>query len=177
VDLLSRAVNQVACQIGSAMTPAELLDPCNRLDPYREPGKLTLIVRMGAGVIADRLPALARAVRDDGHPALWLSDPMHGNTIKRADGGKTRAVSTIVDEVSQFLSCLDEAGLMAHGVHLEASPYAARECVWGSGDALPPPAAPATGAPTLCDPRLDAEQAAEVVSAWWRAGYAHPRPF
>jgi len=38
VDLLSRAVNQVACQIGSAMTPAELLDPCNRLDPYREPG-------------------------------------------------------------------------------------------------------------------------------------------
>ncbi|WP_405825846.1 3-deoxy-7-phosphoheptulonate synthase [Streptomyces sp. NBC_00838] len=166
VALLSEVVNPVSCKVGPSTTPDELLDLCKRLDPGHEPGRLTLIVRMGADVIADRLPALVRAVRDDGRPVLWLSDPLHGNTVRRADGTKTRVVSTVVDEVRGFLSVLDEAGVPAHGLHLEASPYAVAECVGGARSALPT----AVGAPSLCDPRLDPEQAAEVVSVWPRAG-------
>lgn len=170
VDLLSRVVNPVGCKVGPGMTPGELLGLCRALDPDRSPGRLTLIVRMGADAIGDRLPALVRAVRDDGHPVLWMSDPMHGNTVRTADGTKTRVVSTVVEELRRFLDCLRAEGVRAHGVHLEASPYAAGECVGGSGPgglaALPEPAAPAAGLPSLCDPRLDPAQAMEVVSAW-----------
>ena len=170
VELLSKVVNPVGCKVGPTMTPAELLDLCERLNPRREPGRLTFIVRMGADVIADRLPALVRAVRDEGHPVLWLSDPMHANTVKHADGTKTREVTTVVEELRRFRSCLDEAGVRAHGVHLETSPYAVAECVGGPGDALSSSAAPTVGSPSLCDPRLDPEQAAEVVSAWSGVG-------
>ncbi|MEU0953846.1 3-deoxy-7-phosphoheptulonate synthase [Streptomyces niveus] len=171
VALLSEVVNPVSCKVGPTTTPDELLDLCERLDPRREPGRLTLIVRMGAEVIADRLPALVRAVRDDGRPVLWLSDPLHGNTVRRADGTKTRVVATVIDEVREFLSVLDEAGVPAHGLHLEASPYAVAECVGGATSTLPT----AVGAPSLCDPRLDTGQAAEVVSVWPRAGTSQRR--
>ncbi|MEU0523172.1 3-deoxy-7-phosphoheptulonate synthase [Streptomyces niveus] len=171
VALLSEVVNPVSCKVGPATTPDELLDLCERLDPRREPGRLTLIARMGAEVIADRLPALVRAVRDEGRPVLWLSDPLHGNTVRRADGSKTRVVATVVDEVREFLSVLDEAGVPAHGLHLEASPYAVAECVGGATSTLPT----AVGAPSLCDPRLDTGQAAEVVSLWPRAGTSRQR--
>ncbi|MFB8351427.1 3-deoxy-7-phosphoheptulonate synthase [Streptomyces niveus] len=171
VALLSEVVNPVSCKVGPATTPDELLDLCERLDPRREPGRLTLIARMGAEVIADRLPALVRAVRDDGRPVLWLSDPLHGNTVRRADGSKTRVVATVVEEVREFLSVLDEAGVPAHGLHLEASPYAVAECVGGATSTLPT----AVGAPSLCDPRLDTGQAAEVVSLWPRAGTSRQR--
>lgn len=166
VALLSEVVNPVSCKVGPGTTPEELLDLCERLDPRREPGRLTLVARMGAEAVADRLPALVRAVRDDGRPVLWLSDPLHGNTVRRADGTKTRVVATVVDEVRAFLAVLDEAGVPAHGLHLEAGPYAVGECVGGARSSPPT----AVGAPSLCDPRLDPEQAAEVVSAWPRAG-------
>jgi 3-deoxy-7-phosphoheptulonate synthase len=165
VELLSKVINPVACKVGPTMTPDELLGLCRRLDPRCEPGRLTLIVRMGAEMIGERLPALVRAVRDEGHPVLWFSDPMHGNTIKLADGTKGRDVATVADEVRQFLACLSEAGVRAHGLHLEASPYAVDECFGGSGPRSTP-VTPAAGMPTLCDPRLDPDQAAEVVSAW-----------
>ncbi|WP_153341069.1 3-deoxy-7-phosphoheptulonate synthase [Nocardia aurantia] len=161
VDLLSRVTNPVACKIGPTITPAELLELCHRLDPEREPGRLTLIVRMGADTIEQRLPALARAVRDDGHPVLWLSDPMHGNTIKLPGNRKTRLVATVVAELRRFRSILADAGVAAHGLHLEATPHPVGECL---ADADAP--VPAAAAATLCDPRLNPEQAAEVVAAW-----------
>nr|WP_155981500.1 3-deoxy-7-phosphoheptulonate synthase [Nocardia sp. BMG111209] len=161
VDLLSRVTNPVACKIGPTVTPAELLELCHRLDPEREPGRLTLIVRMGADAIEARLPALARAVRDDGHPVLWLSDPMHGNTIKLPGNRKTRLVATVVAELRRFRSILADVGVAAHGLHLEATPYPVGECL---ADADAP--VPSTAAATLCDPRLNPDQAAEVVAAW-----------
>jgi 3-deoxy-7-phosphoheptulonate synthase len=164
VALLSNVINPVGCKIGPSITPAELIELCRRLDPHREPGRLALIVRMGADVIVDRLPALVRTVRGDGHPVLWLSDPMHGNTVKRADGSKVRVVATIIEELQQFLSVMRDAGVMAHGLHLEATPYPVTECVGLAGSPLPVPVGPPK--PTLCDPRLNPEQAAQVVSAW-----------
>jgi 3-deoxy-7-phosphoheptulonate synthase len=181
VRLLSNVVNPVGCKIGPSMAPAELLRLCRRLDPHREPGRLALIVRMGADVLAGRLPALVRAVRDDGHPVLWLCDPMHGNTVKRGNGTKARAVAAIIEELRQFLWVLGAAGVTAHGLHLETTPYAVSECVGGTGGELPqlvaPTAgelpqlvAPTAGSPTLCDPRLNPNQALDVVSSWAGGG-------
>lgn len=166
VDLLAGVVNPVACKVGPGMTPGELLGLCGRLDPRREPGRLALIVRMGPAAVTERLPALARAVRDAGHPVLWLCDPLHANTIKRRDGTKTRHVATAVDEVRRFTAALAQAGVRGHGLHLEASPYAVGECVGTEPD----PGHPAGGAPSLCDPRLDPAQAMEVVTAWSAVG-------
>ncbi|WP_243639133.1 3-deoxy-7-phosphoheptulonate synthase, partial [Streptacidiphilus pinicola] len=80
VRLLAQVANPVACKVGPTMRPAELVDLASRLDPGREPGRLTLIARMGVDQVAAKLPHLVAAVREAGHPVSWLCDPMHGNT-------------------------------------------------------------------------------------------------
>nr|WP_030891965.1 3-deoxy-7-phosphoheptulonate synthase [Streptomyces varsoviensis] len=157
VALLAQVVNPVACKVGPGMTPGELLALCERLDPRREPGRLTLITRMGADEIGGRLPALVAAVRAAGHPVIWLCDPMHGNTVTTPDGLKTRLLPRIVREVTRFQDVVAGGGL-----HLEATPDDVTECasVWADvphvGDRYT----------SLCDPRLNPDQAAAVVSAW-----------
>ena len=162
VALLAGVANPLACKVGPAMSADALVDLCGRLDPDRESGRLTLIARMGADLVDDRLPALVAAVTAAGHPAIWLCDPMHGNTVSTADGAKTRFVGTITAEVRGFRRAVDRAGGIAGGLHLEATPDDVVECVTerselGSG--------PYT---TLCDPRLNPAQAHHVVRAWTR---------
>ncbi|MFH8534727.1 3-deoxy-7-phosphoheptulonate synthase [Streptomyces tendae] len=162
VALLSAVVNPVACKVGPGMTTDELLALCERLDPRREPGRLTLIARMGARAVGDRLPPLVSAVRAAGHPVVWLSDPMHGNTVTGPSGLKTRLVQTIIQEVDVFHAAVTGAGGTAGGLHLETTPEAVTECVTGQDDLQE------TGAKytSLCDPRLNPQQAVEVASAW-----------
>lgn len=160
VALLAQVANPVACKVGPSMTADEIVELCDRLDPEREPGRLSLIVRMGADLVADRLPRLVEAVRSAGHPVVWLSDPMHGNTDCAADGTKYRLVGTVAREVRGFRRVLDLSGVPAGGLHLEATPDDVTECVLetaelGSGSVT-----------SLCDPRLNTRQAIEVVSAW-----------
>ncbi|WP_176502049.1 3-deoxy-7-phosphoheptulonate synthase [Pseudomonas aeruginosa] len=89
VALLAEVLNPVACKVGPEIGRDQLLALCERLDPRREPGRLTLIARMGAQKVGERLPPLVEAVRAAGHPVIWLSDPMHGNTIVAPCGNKT----------------------------------------------------------------------------------------
>ncbi len=162
VALLAQVVNPVACKIGPSITADDLSALCDRLDPDREPGRLTLIVRMGATTVADRLPALVRLVRRQGHPVIWLTDPMHGNTVLAPDGLKTRFLETIVREVQDFQRAVRDAGGAAGGLHLETTPDAVTECVLNAGQ-LAQVRAKYT---SLCDPRLRPDQAVSVVSAW-----------
>ncbi|MEU8543244.1 3-deoxy-7-phosphoheptulonate synthase [Streptomyces sp. NPDC048717] len=162
VALLAGIVNPVACKVGPRMTPAELLALCERLDPGREPGRLTLIARMGADAVADLLPPLVRAVRAAGHPVIWLVDPLHGNTVTTTKGLKTRVVETVVREVAAFQTAVRAAGGLPGGIHLETTPDAVTECadVPGLTDRV------GERYTTLCDPRLNPRQAVTVVSAW-----------
>jgi 3-deoxy-7-phosphoheptulonate synthase len=162
VALLASVANPVASKVGPDMRVDELLALCERLDPDREPGRLTLIARMGADAVAERLPALAAAVRDAGHPVVWLSDPMHGNTVSAAGGLKTRLVASVVREVREFQKAIDEAGAVAGGLHLESTPDDVVECVddTRSMDSL------GDRYTSLCDPRLNPAQALEVAAAW-----------
>ncbi|MCD9145508.1 3-deoxy-7-phosphoheptulonate synthase [Streptomyces albireticuli] len=162
VALLAEVANPVACKVGPTMDPAELLTLCELLDPAREHGRLTLIARMGADAVSERLPALVEAVRAEGHPVIWLTDPMHGNTVTAPDGLKTRLLDTVVREVRGFQCSVRTAGGVAGGLHLETTPEDVTECVRDEsglahvGDKYT----------SFCDPRLNPAQAIEVVSAW-----------
>lgn len=160
VALLAQVANPVACKVGPSMTAGEIVELCDRLDPEREPGRLSFIVRMGADLVAHRLPRLVEAVQSAGHPVVWLSDPMHGNTDCAPDGTKYRLVETVAREVRGFRRVLDLAGVPAGGLHLEATPDDVTECVLDTAELGSGPVT------SLCDPRLNTPQAMKVVSAW-----------
>ncbi|MFJ8113829.1 3-deoxy-7-phosphoheptulonate synthase [Streptomyces sp. NPDC096132] len=162
VALLAAVANPVACKVGPTTTPEELLALCERLDPAREPGRLTLISRMGADRVRERLPSLVSAVRSAGHPVIWLTDPLHGNTVTTPDGLKTRLVETVLREVAGFRSAVRAAGGVAGGLHLETTPDDVTECATDAAHL----ARVGDKYTSFCDPRLNPEQAMAVVAAW-----------
>lgn len=164
VAMLASVVNPVACKVGPSIGPAELVELCSRLDPYRVAGRLTLIARMGARRVDESLPPLLAAVRAAGHPVVWLCDPLHGNTVS-AHGRKRRTMTSVLAEVAGFGAVTAAAGIVAGGLHLECTPDDVDECI--ADDAAL--AQPRDGVySTLCDPRLNPEQADAVVAAWGR---------
>lgn len=162
VELLAGVTNPVACKVGPRARPDSLLALCQRLDPHRTPGRLTLIARMGAETVATLLPELVAAVRAAGHPAIWLCDPMHANTVTAPSGHKTRYLRAVVAEVHAFQRAVRRAGGQPGGLHLETSPDAVEECVPDET------AVHRVGAryTSFCDPRLNPEQARLVTAAW-----------
>ena len=162
VALLAAVENPVACKVGPGCRPEDVLALCHRLDPHRQPGRLTLIARMGAAAVREALPPLVAAVRAAGHPVVWLCDPMHANTVRGPHGRKTRIVEAVMGEVAGFHAAVTEAGGVAGGLHLEATPDDVTECVTAAtrpGDAQ-------EKYTSLCDPRLNPQQALRVASAW-----------
>lgn len=162
VALLASVANPVACKVGPTMDRDGLLALCERLDPDRTPGRLTLISRMGADRVGERLPGFVHAVREAGHPVIWLCDPMHGNTVGSPDGFKTRLVTTVIREVEEFQKAVTEAGGTAGGLHLETTPDKVSECVHDASQL----ARVGDKYTSLCDPRLNPDQALEVAAAW-----------
>jgi 3-deoxy-7-phosphoheptulonate synthase len=162
VALLAGIANPVAAKIGPQTSPADVLELCARLDPHREPGRLTLIARLGADRVAERLPSLVTAVRRAAYPVIWLCDPMHANTVLSPCGRKTRHVTTIIREVQGFQRAVWRAGGVAGGLHLEVTPDPVTECVRDDDELR----AVGTSYTTLCDPRLNPWQAIDVASTW-----------
>ncbi|WTZ22706.1 3-deoxy-7-phosphoheptulonate synthase [Microbispora sp. NBC_01389] len=162
VALLAEVANPVACKVGPKTSKDELLGLCERLDPEREPGRLTLIARMGADQVAYALPPLVETVRSAGHPVIWLCDPMHGNTRVTPSGHKTRLVPALRQEVREFVTAVESADGVPGGLHLETTPDDVTECVADEsgfaqvGDRYT----------SFCDPRLTLWQAVSVISAW-----------
>ncbi|MFF2851958.1 3-deoxy-7-phosphoheptulonate synthase [Streptomyces sp. NPDC058001] len=162
LDLVAGIVNPVAVKVGPTTTLEEITGLCERLDPLREPGRLTLIARMGAETVADRLPALVEAVRVAGHPVIWLSDPMHGNTVVGPDGYKTRLLGTMAREIRGFLRAVTDVGGTGGGLHLETTPDDVLECAVD----VSVYEEKTVRRTSLCDPRLNPEQAVSLVSVW-----------
>lgn len=82
-------------QVSDKMDPNELVKLIEILNPQNKPGRITIITRMGAENMRVKLPHLIRAVRRAGQIVTWVSDPMHGNTIKAPCGLKTRPFDSI----------------------------------------------------------------------------------
>ena len=153
--------NPIAVKVGPGVKPDQVLRLADRLDPDDEPGRLTLIHRMGATHIAERLPPLLRAVRTSGRRLLWSCDPMHGNTETVAGGIKTRRFDNIRAELEQAFDLHADAGTRLGGVHLELTADNVTECMGGARDLSETDLARAYK--STVDPRLNYEQALELA--------------
>lgn len=161
VDYFSRIHNPIGVKLGPTTTPETALALIDRLDPDREPGRLTFITRMGAGKIRDALPPLLEAVRDAGARPLWVTDPMHGNGITTPTGYKTRRFDDVVDEVRGFFEAHRAVGTFPGGIHVELTGDDVTECLGGSERI--DEAALGTRYESLCDPRLNHMQSLELA--------------
>ncbi len=153
--------NPLGLKCGPSLKADDLLRLIDVLNPDNEPGRLTLIGRFGAEKVGDHLPALIRAVKREGQVVVWSCDPMHGNTITSATGYKTRPFDLILKEVRSFFEVHQAEGTYAGGVHLEMTGRDVTECTGGAraitDDDLN------DRYHTVCDPRLNAEQAIDMA--------------
>ncbi|MBE0380709.1 class II 3-deoxy-7-phosphoheptulonate synthase [Pseudoalteromonas prydzensis] len=160
IEFFKGIKNPIGVKVGPGMDPDELIRLIDAVNPDNIPGRLTLITRMGADVLPEKLPALVRKVQQEGRKVIWSSDPMHGNTEKATSGYKTRSFDNILREISQFFAVHKAEGSYAGGVHLEMTGQHVTECTGGayglSDDDL------AQRYRTQCDPRLNADQVLEL---------------
>lgn len=161
VEFLRGVCNPLGCKIGPTATPDDLLKLCEVLNPDQVAGRLTLVTRMGANKVVDNLPPLLAAVKDAGHPVVWVCDPMHGNTFSAEDGRKTRHFEDVLAEVSGFFAAHRFAGTHPGGVHLELTGDHVTECLGGGLEV----AAADLGDhyETMCDPRLNGSQSIDLA--------------
>ncbi len=153
--------NPLGLKTGPSQKPDELLRLIDILNPDNEPGRLTLICRVGADKAADLLPPLVRAVKREGRVVVWSSDPMHGNTITSTSGYKTRPFDFILKEVRTFFEVCAAEGVYAGGVHLEMTGQNVTECTGGVRQITDEDLNDRYH--TVCDPRLNAEQAIDLA--------------
>jgi 3-deoxy-7-phosphoheptulonate synthase len=161
IEFVRGIKNPIGLKCGPTMEPDDLIRLIDALNPANEPGRLTLIGRFGADKVAERFPRLAAATHREGRHVVWSIDPMHGNTLKAANGYKTRPFDRILAEVRGFVDIATAEGVHPGGVHLEMTGQDVTECVGGAralseGDL-------ADRYHTHCDPRLNADQALELA--------------
>jgi 3-deoxy-7-phosphoheptulonate synthase len=176
VEFLRGVRNPIGIKVGPSTEIADLLRLIETLNPADEPGRITLISRMGADRVTQKLPPLLRAVQAEGRRVLWLCDPMHGNTVTTARKVKTRSFEAILAEVRGFFDVHAAEGSWAGGVHVEMTGREVTECVGGAHRLTE--ADLGARYETFCDPRLNAEQSLELaflVSEELKARRA-PRP-
>ncbi len=161
VEFLRGVKNPIGVKAGPTMTPENLLELIEKLNPENEAGRLNIIVRMGADKIENEFPKLLRAVKKEGKNVIWSIDPMHGNTIKTSNNYKTREFGEVLREVKGFFRVHEEEGTYPGGVHLEMTGQDVTECVGGAQDITEKDLE--SRYHTHCDPRLNADQALELA--------------
>lgn len=161
VDFLSQVRNPIGVKLGPTTTADDAMRLIDKLDPNREPGRLTFITRMGAGKIREALPPIVEGVQKEGAKVVWVTDPMHGNTISVPSGFKTRRFDDVVDEVRGFFEVHEALGSFPGGIHVEMTGDDVAECLGGS-DPIEESAF-ADRYETLCDPRLNHQQSLEIA--------------
>lgn len=118
-------------QVSHNSTPKSLIELCSLLNPENTPGRLSIIIRMGANNVRKYLPALITAVRDAGLVVTWICDPVHGNT-ETVNGYKTRRYDNIRKEVEAFFDVHEQLGSVPGGIHLEMTGDNVTECIGGA---------------------------------------------
>jgi 3-deoxy-7-phosphoheptulonate synthase len=161
VEFLRGVKNPIGLKCGPTLDHGDLLRLIDLLNPENEPGRLTLIARMGADKVEAKLPGLVRAVERAGRKVVWCCDPMHGNTITSSTGYKTRLFDRILAEVRGFFAVHEAEGSYAGGVHFEMTGRDVTECLGGAQQITE--VGLAERYDTSCDPRLNASQALELA--------------
>lgn len=153
--------NPIAVKVGPGVKPDDLLRLTDHLNPENEPGRLTLIHRMGATKIAAELPKHLDAIRREGKRVLWVADPMHGNTESTSNGFKTRRFDNIRSELDQSFDLHAAAGTRLGGVHLELTGENVTECLGGARELTEADLERAYR--STVDPRMNYEQSLEIA--------------
>ena len=161
VEFARGVQNPLGLKCGPSMTEKDLKSLMARLNPENEQGRLTLIVRLGAGNVGNHLPRLIKAVKQEGAEVVWSCDPMHGNTIKSSTGYKTRPFDAVLQEVREFFQIHAAEGTIPGGVHFEMTGKDVTECTGGVRAVSERDLSDRYQ--TACDPRLNASQALELA--------------
>ncbi len=154
--------NPIGIKISDKSDGEGVVSLVKHLNPDNVPGRITLVSRMGAKALREHLPRLITAIEDAELNVLWVSDPMHGNTIKTDNGFKTRPFEAVLDEVMAFFEVHEKMGTHPGGVHLEMTGQNVTECTGGSGASSVSQSDLELRYLTHCDPRLNASQAIEL---------------
>jgi 3-deoxy-7-phosphoheptulonate synthase len=161
VDFASKVRNPIGVKLGPKTTVEDALALIEKLDPHREPGRLTFITRMGASKIREILPALVEGVTKSGAQVLWVCDPMHGNTFETSNGYKTRQFEDVLDEVRGFFEVHKKLGTHPGGIHIELTGDDVTECLGGGNQISEKDLE--SRYETACDPRLNHSQSLELA--------------
>jgi 3-deoxy-7-phosphoheptulonate synthase len=161
VELFRHIRNPIAVKLGPTASPDDALALIERLDPEREPGRLTFITRLGADRVRDALPPLVESVTELGAPVAWICDPMHGNTFEAPSGHKTRRFDHVLDEVAGFFEVHRALGTHPGGIHVEFTGDDVTECVGGGDEIVEDDLAERYE--TACDPRLNRRQSLDLA--------------
>ena len=153
--------NPIGVKIGPTMTPELAVEYVERLDPHNQPGRLTVVSRLGNNKVRDLLPPIIEKVQATGHQVIWQCDPMHGNTHESSTGYKTRHFDRIVDEVQGFFEVHRALGTHPGGIHVEITGENVTECLGGAQDISDSDLAGRYE--TACDPRLNTQQSLELA--------------
>lgn len=161
VDFVSKVRNPIGVKLSNKAHTDDVLRLIDKVDPEREPGRLTFITRMGAKTVRDALPHLVEKVTASGALVTWICDPMHGNTFESASGYKTRDFEDVVEEVRGFFEVHQGLGTVPGGIHVELTGNDVTECLGGSEKILD--ADLNKRYESVCDPRLNHQQSLELA--------------
>lgn len=160
VEFVRGIKNPIGLKCPPSLDPDTLLKLIDTIDPENEPGRLTLIARMGHDQVEEKLTPLVRAVKREGRNVVWSCDPMHGNTMKSDSGYKTRKFDHVMGEIKGFFAVHKAEGTHPGGIHLELTGQNVTECTGGAEKITDEDLS--SRYHTACDPRLNANQALEV---------------
>ncbi len=161
IEFFKGIQNPVGIKVGPTMNPAELETLINTLNPSNEPGKIVLIVRMGADKVAENLPPLLDHIKQSGKLVLWMTDPMHANGTTTNSGIKTRNFNDILTELEHTVTAHQSAGTILGGVHFELTGEDVTECLGGAAGITESDLT--KNYVSLCDPRLNYQQSLELA--------------
>ena len=153
--------NPIGIKAGPSMNPSELVELITRLEPANQPGRITIITRLGADIVAESLPPLIKAVSEAGRVVTWVCDPMHGNTISTSEGLKTRDYDAVLSELEEAFKTHATCGSHLGGVHFEMTGEDVTECTGGPQELSV--ADLSRSYETHCDPRLNYSQSLELA--------------
>ena len=161
IEFVKGVGNPIGIKVGPSVNFEELLKIIDIINPDNTAGRITLICRMGADKIMNRLPNVLKSVKKEGKKVVWTCDPMHGNTIKSNSGYKTRPLTNIISEIQQFFQIHRSIGTYPGGVHLEMTGQDVTECMGGLQKITDSDLK--NRYHTYCDPRLNASQSLELA--------------
>ncbi|MEI6804895.1 MAG: 3-deoxy-7-phosphoheptulonate synthase class II [Myxococcaceae bacterium] len=162
IEFLRGVSNPIGLKCSSQLDPDELIRLIDLLNPQNNPGRLTLITRFGHEKIEEFLPGMIKKIQAEGKQVVWCCDPMHGNTLAASNGYKTRNFQHVLNEAQKFLAIHEAQGSYAGGVHFEMTGSNVVECVGGDQEITEDHLSSGLYE-TLCDPRLNANQALELA--------------